>query len=308
MDLKYVIFALSSEWNGQKKMLTEQLERDGIVCCDLRDVTEKRQCAVLITDSRNIAASNDGEIVCIGCDRENAAFFEGAALVTDDLTSLDSQILEETFLHSLGRPVTVARTNRLIIREISEEDFDGLYRISLQPGMQYAFISEENCFEPERLAAYISHVYRFYGYGLWSVLKKDGTLIGCCGLSEYGEEHETDFETDSETDSAEAEFCLELRYMLAREHQGSGYGQEMCRAALNYAFARTDCEKVLIRVHRDNHASIRLAERLGFRERACSEKDVRIFSMEAVQSTENRHGTQLSGNLYYESRQNSICV
>lgn len=228
---------------------------------------------LLITDDQSAAALCKGKIVCIGCEREGTSFFEGAELVTDELRTLDGQMLEETLCHVHGYPVTIAETERLIIREIAECDFEGLQKMSGQDGMQYAFAEfsgNENAsgegamFDPERLTAYISHAYRFYGYGLWSVLKKDGTLIGCCGLSE--------FEKTECVDKAGAEFenaatnntCLELQYMLAAEFQGQGYAQEMCRAALWYATERTNWDKVWIRVHRENEKSQRLARRLGF--------------------------------------------
>lgn len=315
MRLREVFFLLNSDWNEEKKELMMELQAQGICCRSIDKIEEllvqksvrdsrkknvsgnrdSQKEILLITDDQSAAARCKGKIVCIGCDREGVSFFEGAELVTDRLEMLDGQVLEETLCHVHGYPVTIAETERLIIREIAKSDFEGLRAMSGQDGMQHAFAEfagEAACdagmFDPERLAAYISQVYRFYGYGLWSVLKKDGTLIGCCGLAEFekqmcvdksGTECEAARRADKTgaehgtTESAEADVgyakeatntCLELQYMLAAEFQGQGYAQEMCRAALRYAAWRTDWDKVWIRVHKSNEKSQRLAKRLGF--------------------------------------------
>lgn len=225
---------------------------------DDRAVT--RQIRNLQADDR---ADAEQTLVCVGCDRNSFSFFDGAELVTDDLGSLDAQVLEELFCHAHGYPVTVASTERLELREISEPDFDRLYEISRQAHMEYAWPDPDAAavFERERLCAYISNIYRLCGYGLWSVWKKDGSLIGCCGLTEQ-EEH------------------LELQYMLDEAFQGQGYALEMCKAALRCAALRTDWKEIWIRVDHRNVRSRRLAERLGFRLYEENEKEVLLYLKE----------------------------
>lgn len=217
----------------------------------------------------------------IGC-TEAAFFFNGAVLTTDAPEELDVQCLEECLLHAQGRPVTVARTERLILREIAPEDFDALYRISRQPGMEYAFPRHaDRFFERDSLSSYIKYAYRFYGYGLWSVKRMAGELIGCCGFSEWNpaapgqENNHTVLDDDQRSVSSRQKQQrvlprLELQYMLDREFQGQGYGLETCRAALRYAFARTDWDEAWVRIHPQNRASLRLAGRLGFAD--CGER------------------------------------
>lgn len=199
--------------------------------------------ALLLTDSPQAAMDwkrRGG--VCIGCSCGNE-YFEGAWLVTDSLDWLDAAVLQENLLRAQGKPVIAACTQRLILREISKEDIDRLYEISQQEGMEYAMEDgrRENCFERTRMKAYIEHVYRLWGYGLWSVWTRKGSLIGCCGLN-----------------------GSELQYMLDEKWQGRGYGLEMCRAVLSYAAEKTDLNKIWVRVHPDNQQSLRLAEKLGF--------------------------------------------
>lgn len=263
--LNSVFFCTGSEWESSQKQLSNVLGQKKISCCHLEAAAEDDQLdwermkeGILITDQRETAkmAAANG-IICIGLEKKMNGFFTGAVLVCDTLDSLDVEVLEETFLHEKGLPVQIANTERLLIREIAEQDIDTLCRISCMEGMEY-LMPEGKCaadfFQRENLKAYISTVYRFYGYGLWSVLKKDGTLIGCCG-----------FQDDIQGDICEdAGSCLELQYMLSPEYWGQGYGTEMCRAATGFVFARTDAQMLCVRCHPENTAAIVLAEKLGF--------------------------------------------
>ncbi len=203
------------------------------------------------------AEEGSGCFACIGCAREEGGYFEGAGLVTDSPEAFSVQELEEYLFHCHGWPVTVAVTERLILREITEQDTKRLYEISTQAGMEHLQDTiEENFFQKENLLSYIKDVYRLQGYGLWSVFLKDDVLIGCCGLAD--------------TTAADGRVRLELQYMLDKEYHRRGYGTEMCRAALNYVFARTDRQEVWLRIHEENDASLKLAKRLGF---VCEETD-----------------------------------
>lgn len=325
MRLRSVCFYLENEgWMQEAHVLAGALEAAGIVCrwigrigrrpapgwdekmsgvpeavlgADSRKADRDTGCGsetLLITDSREAAreAARCG-MVCIAC-ADDGGFFEGAQLVVEGLAELEPEVLEEFLLRMQGFPVTVARTERLVVREITKEDFARLRGISMQAGMKHALrgggqegtdgascgyrVQEgtegvfRGCgtqnedddtppqmFSDEYLSMYIKYVYKFYGYGLWSVFLHDGTLIGCCGFCNL------DMDVpDGEDNMGCGVRRLELQYMLAREAQGHGYAQEMCRAALRFAFARTDANEVWVCVHRDNAPSVRLAERLGF--------------------------------------------
>lgn len=266
--LRKIVIDLSDRWTLEAEKFKERMAQAGLICCEKgeHDLAE----SILVTDRQAEAlAWKKAGGVCIGCTLDEC-FFEGAELVTDSLNELDEVILEETLCHGLGLPVTIAQTERLILREITEEEIEPLYQISWQPGMEYLMRDQngENCFEPERMLSYIKTVYRFYGYGLWSVWTKAGELIGCCGLSEF---------------EMEKEFCLELQYMVAPEYQRQGYGMEMCTAALAYAFDRTDWEEVWVRIHPDNQESILLAQRLGFLPEDRGLEEMRLFVLRREQ-------------------------
>lgn len=272
--LKQVIVCLGPERREQADALCDALRRENIRCGrypeedilkQIRTGCGWNDSAVVITDSRALSSGLAGSgIVCIGCAASEEAFFDGTAFVTDCPEQLDGRTLEEYLLRMTGRPVTIAETGRLILREIAEKDIDRLYEISRQKGMERALSdpSQEAFFRRENLQAYIRTAYRFYGYGLWSVLLKDRTLIGCCGFSER-----------SETDiQARSEVRLELQYMLDEAYRRCGYATEMCRAALHYAALQTAWENVYVRIRPDNEPSLRLAGKLGFRRPASCDR------------------------------------
>lgn len=290
--LQELVICLEEKWQIQLEKLKRKMSCEGMVCREYaavvaessvvekttiensvtmdrpvqdRTILDRMKQSVLLTDcSKKAMEWKRRGGVCIGCvcSENSGGFFDGADLVIECLDDLDIDIIEETLLHGLGLPVTIAETQRLIIREIIRDDVDKLYRISQQPGMEYLMRDQngENCFEPERMLSYIENVYRFYGYGLWSVWTKTGELIGCCGLSEL-------------------HTGLELQYMVASEYQRQGYGMEMCTAALNYAFDRTEWEEVWVRIHPDNQESSRLAQRLGFLPKDNESEELCLFAL-----------------------------
>lgn len=278
--LQRVQICLEKEWNEQAAKLQEELEKQKIRCGRIQRAEEMArmdtQTAVLLTDDSRLAVEwKKRGGVCIGCIRSDV-FFNGAELVTDSLKELDQITIEETLLRGLGLPVTIAQTERLVIREIAESDIECLYQISMQEGMEYLFFQSFNCFEPERMLSYIKTAYRFCGYGLWGVWTKEGRLIGCCGLSELQQIKDG------------AEDALEFQYMLASEERHKGYGTEMCSAALRYVFDRVQCEAVCVRIHQENHASIRLARRLGFLRMQKKSDETEVFILKRAEWFEHR--------------------
>lgn len=293
--LKTVFFCLGDEWKEAARELAEALRQSGVRTgflkkeegrqLVLRESAKELRQALVMTDEEALARHLKAhKIACVGCAGMEYGYFAGAGMVTDAPGALGIEELEEYLFHFHGWPVTVAVTKRLILREITEADAGKLYQISTQECMRYLQDTmEKNFFQRENLYFYIKEAYRLQGYGLWSVLKKDGTLIGCCGLADVAVEDaagdvavEDVAKEDAAVEDAAVEGTaaaggqrrLELQYMLDERFQRKGYGLEMCQAVLNYVFARTDRDEVWLRVHPENHASLRLAEKLGF----CYEK------------------------------------
>lgn len=83
--------------------------------------------------------------------------------------------------------------------------------------------------EAEYQQAYITHMYGYYGYGMWLVFDRaTGTLIGRAGL-----EHR-DFDEQTE---------LEMGYVIAPAWQGQGIATEICSAIIKICKGRTGFSK-----------------------------------------------------------------
>jgi len=57
--------------------------------------------------------------------------------------------------------------------------------------------------------------------------------------------------------------ALEIVWSVARDRWGQGLATEAGRAAVDYAFGQLGADHVISTIHPRNHASIRVAEKLG---------------------------------------------
>lgn len=142
-------------------------------------------------------------------------------------------------------------TERLIIREICLDDLDALYDIysdsSITRYMEGLY--EDRKEEEEFTVAYIKNMYGFYGYGIWILQKKDGTIIGRAGLSnrEYN-----------------GEFCVEAGYVIGAAYQRRGYATEALNAIIMYAKRELEVNTVYSFILKENLPSLYLAKKCGF--------------------------------------------
>jgi RimJ/RimL family protein N-acetyltransferase len=96
------------------------------------------------------------------------------------------------------------------------------------------------------MATFIGH-WGLRGFGLWVVQRKsDGAFLGRVGLWQ-----------------PEGWPGMEVGWGLGRAYWGQGYAREAARASLDYGFRNYAIPKIISLIHPDNHASKRLAERLG---------------------------------------------
>ena len=144
----------------------------------------------------------------------------------------------------------------MILREMVQGDVDALFRLyeseEVTRYMENLFSREE---EMEYIRSYYDCVYRFYGFGMWLIVRKDGVVMGRAGL---------ELDQDGE---------YNLGYMLAPEYQHQGYALEACTGILQYAGECLEIEKKQIKakIHPENKPSIRLAGKLGIR--ICPQSD-----------------------------------
>lgn len=82
----------------------------------------------------------------------------------------------------------------------------------------------------------------------WSIVRKvDGQFIGLVGI-----------ENDPDIEGAE------IDYRIGPPYFGQGYATEAARASLRYVIEQTDWDPLVGYVVRENAASVRVIERLGF--------------------------------------------
>ncbi len=113
-------------------------------------------------------------------------------------------------------------------------------------------VSPDENEELEKYLAYIHTVYPVFGFGLWTVERKeDGEILGRCGLQPIADENSPLGR-------------IELGYLIDRPYRGRGYAFEACLAILKYAFERLELDEVYAVIDEENRVSQKLAQKLGF--------------------------------------------
>ena len=145
--------------------------------------------------------------------------------------------------------VPIIETDRLILREWRNDDFDTYAKMCADPEvMRYLGSGKPlDRFETWRHMAFLVGHWELLGFGHWAVEEKSsGRFAGRVGfLNPVGWPG------------------FEIGWTLGREFWGMGYATEAARGALPFAFNELDRAHVISLIHPDNKASIHVAERLG---------------------------------------------
>ena len=143
----------------------------------------------------------------------------------------------------------ILHTERLSLRELNQDDFDGLCAILRAEETMYAY---EGAFSDREAREWLDRQisrYRAWGFGLWAViLRETGALIGQCGLT---------------MQPWKGREVLEIGYLFNRAYWGRGYATEAARACKRYAFARLGAAEICSIIREGNTASQRVALRNG---------------------------------------------
>ena len=167
----------------------------------------------------------------------------------------------------IGLPLFIGETDRLMLRELSEEDLSAVRDLKLQETETELLGASAGQFcDAVFLRSYIRNQYPLFGFGLWGVfLKKDGeeleggsgkNAVQLIGLAGFGmpEKEEGQEERPEETP--------ELGYYIAPSFRRKGYAEEACRICLLYAKEELGLEEVLLRIRAENRASLMLGRKL----------------------------------------------
>lgn len=209
---------------------------------------------IIIEDSFNgVTAANAAHIPVIGFINKNSGDqnLGAAAVLIEGFEEITPDFLQNVYQRAHGEPVTIAITNRLVIRELAVSDIPVIYTIYQNPEVRKYINDIDEYLENEiqKHKAYIKNVYNFYGYGLWGVFHKDTKeLIGRCGI---------------QASPINGKDEIELGYLLDYNHWGFGYALECLQAITNYTFETLGFNRIVAVIHPMNARSIKIAGRLG---------------------------------------------
>ena len=144
----------------------------------------------------------------------------------------------------------VLETERLLLSEFSDADAPGMFELNSDPlVLQYTGDLPFDSIEAARLFIEQYDQYRKNGFGRWTVrLKNSGEYLGWCGLRRADPGSEVD-----------------LGFRSLRRYWNKGYATEAARACVQYGFDTLGLGRIVGRARRDNHASIRVLEKIGMR-------------------------------------------
>ncbi|MEG0805901.1 MAG: GNAT family N-acetyltransferase [Lachnospiraceae bacterium] len=175
-----------------------------------------------------------------------------ARLIVEGFDDIDLQFCIRQYQRAHGIPWEILTTARTYLREQTVEDVQEVYRLYEGEGITdymeplFPSMEEEIAYTKE----YIRCVYEFYELGLWVVIdQKSGKLIGRAGLTPI---------------DYNGEYQLELGYVIAKEVQGQGIGEEVCLGVLDYAKKWQPGVKLNCFIDENNLPSINLSRKLGF--------------------------------------------
>lgn len=140
-------------------------------------------------------------------------------------------------------------TERLILREMTQQDFDTLYKILADSDIMRHY---PYTFDRARVQNWIDKNisrYRVFGFGLWAVcLKQSGEMIGDCGLT---------------MQIIGGDIKPEIGYHIAQAHQRRGYAKEAATACLRCAFEITPFGVIYSYMKAENLTSAATARSIG---------------------------------------------
>lgn len=153
--------------------------------------------------------------------------------------------------------IPTIETERLVMKGHRLEDFEECLAMWSDPEV-VRFISGKPSTREEmwsRLLRYLGH-WDLLGYGFWVVREKaTGRLVGEVGLGDFHREMQPPLNS-----------TFEAGWVLAPGFHGKGYATEAVRAALAWADAHHSPKRVACIIAPENAASIRVADKCGFRQ------------------------------------------
>ena len=138
-------------------------------------------------------------------------------------------------------------TPRLLLREMTEDDFTTLYAILSDPETMRYYPQPYDEAGTRRWIAWCRNSYAKHGFGLWAVTL-DGEFIGDCGIS---------------MQPIGGEWLPEIGYHIRKDHWRKGFASEAAAACIRVAFEQFGFPAVYSYMNADNEPSFRTAMKNG---------------------------------------------
>ncbi len=146
-------------------------------------------------------------------------------------------------------------TERLILRELHQEDAQGIFELDSNPRVHTYLGNQpiQTLAEAEAVIEFIRQQYRENGIGRWAVVEKStGEFLGWCGLKLI-----------TEPIGGRCQY-YDLGYRFIESHWGKGYATEAASATLTFGFKELQQEMIFAMAEPGNEASIHVIQKLGF--------------------------------------------
>lgn len=229
---------------------------------EIKVTVDQIPCQVLISDEYKVLleAKAAGRAF-IAVEQEGGPGVSGAPYVVWGWDNVSGELAELVARRHLGLPWIIGRGERLIVRELTAKDRDGIFQGEKLNREEEMFSSEEG------IRAYIKNQYPLWEFGIWALVRReDGKLAGLGGVT--APRLPLEFEADLEAyrsrvkQSAPEWDVLELGYRIFAPYRKQGLGKEACGIILSYCKEVLRC-RVCALIQEKNQASRRLAESLG---------------------------------------------
>ncbi len=145
--------------------------------------------------------------------------------------------------------IMIIVTNRLFLREMTENDFEALYKVLSDSDVMKHY---PYTFDDVRVRNWIQRNmerYQIFGFGLWAVcLKETGEMIGDCGLT---------------MQLINGQIKPEIGYHIRADKQRKGYAKEAAIAVRDWTFNNTPFNVVYSYMKYTNEPSAKTAVAYG---------------------------------------------
>lgn len=252
--LKYIIFVTEKEVPELKVLEMECKKKEVGLFMFLPEEETLKSETLYITDHEEICRQllEEKANVLVWLHETNRNMnLSMAPYAMENIQELDLAYGEKIWQRFQNLPWLIGETDRCIIREMTEDDLDAVYKVyageTITRYMEGLY--EDYQEELEYTRSYIQNAYRFWGYGTWIIeRKKDQKVIGRIGFNLRDGYEE-----------------VELGFVVMEEEQQKGYAYECCKEVLQIGKNEYEFDRIQTLVKEENIPSINLCHKLGFR-------------------------------------------